>query len=112
MTKNQINLDHLAFEQDVVRIQMEKKSLLKKVVSGSLLVAGTEIGAGMLALPLATAEAGFFPALIMYLVCWAFSLATGFLMLEITLSMPVGSNLISMASSYLGRFGKYLAWAL
>lgn len=91
---------------------MKQEGLFLKIFSGSFLVAGTAIGAGMLALPLATAQAGFLPATLVYFFCWLFSIATGFLMLEVTLGMPEHSNLISMARTYLGKWGKYLAWGL
>lgn len=91
---------------------MQRTSLFSKVLSGSFLVAGTAIGAGMLAQPLATAKAGFIPAVIIYFFCWFFSVATGLLMLEVTLSSHENSNLISMAKKYLGRSGQLMAWAL
>ena len=91
---------------------MKEKKLFSKIFSGSFLVSGTAIGAGMLALPIATAQAGFFPALMVYIVCWLFSIITGFLMLEITLNMPEHSNLISMSKEYLGKYGKLAAWIL
>ena len=40
-----------------------------RIVGGTLLVAGTSIGAGMLALPVVTALGGFFPAFFIYLLC-------------------------------------------
>src|SRR5690348_7302081 len=80
--------------------------------SGALLVAGTSIGAGMLALPVVTALGGFFPSLFVYVLCWLFMTCTGLLMLEICLLMPPGANLVSMAQKYLGRFGEVLAWVL
>lgn len=91
---------------------MKKNSLFLKSLSGSFLVAGTAIGAGMLALPLATAQSGFLAALFIYAFCWLFSMATGLLMLEITLTMPEHSNLISMSVQHLGKFGKFLSWGL
>ena len=91
---------------------MKKNSLFLKSFSGSFLVAGTAIGAGMLALPLATAQSGFLAALLIYAVCWLFSVSTGLLMLEITLTMPEHSNLISMSMQYLGKFGRVFSWVL
>lgn len=88
------------------------KTSVSKIFSGSLLVAGTAIGAGMLALPVATAEGGFFPSLLMYLLCWFFMAATGLLMLEVSLWMPKDSNLVSMSSHLLGVKGKMLSWVL
>ena len=84
----------------------------KQLIGGILLVTGTSIGAGMLALPVVTAEGGFFPAFFTYLLCWGFMTCTGLLMLEICLEMPPDANLISMAGAYLGRGGKIFAWVL
>lgn len=79
---------------------------------GALLVAGTSIGGGMLALPVLTSLAGFLPSLAIYLVCWLFMAGTGLLFLEASLWMKGDSNIISMASFTLGKPGKYAAWAL
>ena len=84
----------------------------KHLFGGILLVAGTSIGAGMLALPVVTAAGGFFPAFFTYLLCWGFMTSTGLLMLEICLEMPPDANLITMAGAYLGRGGKFFAWVL
>lgn len=82
------------------------------VLGGSLLVAGTSIGAGMLALPIVSATGGFFLAILIYLICWAVMTATGLLYLEIALDMRKDSNIISMASRYLGRSGKVFSWII
>lgn len=83
-----------------------------RTVGGALLVAGTSIGAGMLALPVVTGLGGFVPALAVYVLCWLFMTATGLLLLEICLKLPPDANLISMAGQYLGRGGRAAAWAL
>lgn len=78
--------------------------------SGVLLIAATAIGVGMLALPIATGPAGFFPSILIYITCWAFMLCTGLLFLEVTTWMPADSNLITMASRLLGKPGKIACW--
>lgn len=83
---------------------------LGHVVGGTLLVAGTTIGVGMLALPVATGPAGFLPSLVLYLVCWAFMLATGLLLVEVNLSMPKDISFISMAEKVLGPIGRNAFW--
>lgn len=83
-----------------------------KVIGGSLLVAGTSIGAGMLALPISTGLGGFGPAICMFLLCWLFSNLSGFLLLEICMKMPNRANLVSMSEHYLGKVGKFAAWVL
>lgn len=82
------------------------------LVGGTLLVAGTSIGVGMLALPLATATGGFIPSLVVYLICWVFMLCTGLLILEACIWMPKGANLITLSSRLLGKWGKAFCWVL
>lgn len=82
------------------------------LVGGTLLVAGTSIGVGMLALPIATAEGGFLPSLLIYMICWLFMLCTGLLILEACIWMPKGANLITLSSRLLGKWGKRACWVL
>lgn len=81
-------------------------------MGATLLVAGTCIGGGMLALPVATGAAGFFPSFIMMLVGWGFMTTTALFLAEVNLWMPKGSHVIGMASRFLGPLGKALAWVL
>lgn len=83
-----------------------------KIIRGALLVAGTSIGGGMLALPVLTSPAGFVPSLFIYLICWMFMASTGLLFLEISLWMGRDANIISMAEKTLGIYGKVAAWIL
>jgi len=82
------------------------------LVGGVLLVAGTSIGVGMLALPIATAAGGFVPSLFVYALCWLFMLCTGLLILEACIWMPKDANLITLSSRLLGRWGKVFCWFL
>lgn len=82
------------------------------VLGGALLVAGTTIGGGMLALPVLTGPGGFIPAHFIYLACWLFMTLTGLLFLEISLHMEEGANIVSMARRTLGWSGKAVAWGL
>lgn len=82
------------------------------ILGGALLVAGTTIGGGMLALPVLTSPGGFIPSLLLYLACWLFMTLTGLLFLELSLHMEEGANIITMAEKTLGRAGKTIAWGL
>lgn len=82
------------------------------VVGGTLLVAGTTIGVGMLALPVATGPGGFIPSMVIYLICWAFMLCTGLLLLEVSLWMPKDSSFISIAERVLGPVGRNIFWVV
>jgi len=81
-------------------------------LGGALLVSGTSIGGGMLALPVLTSLGGFVPSLVIYLCCWIFMACTGLLFLEVSLWMPNDSNIITMAQRTLGTAGKIFAWVL
>lgn len=82
------------------------------ILGGSLLVAGTSIGGGMLALPVLTSLAGFMPSIVVYLLCWLFMASTGLLFLEVSQWMKGDANIISMAERTLGRPGKCFAWVI
>lgn len=82
------------------------------LIGGILLVAGTSIGGGMLALPVLTSIGGFIPSLVIYILCWAFMASTGLLFLEISSWMEKDSNIVSMADRTLGSFGKIVAWVV
>jgi tyrosine-specific transport protein len=82
------------------------------ILGGILLVAGTSIGGGMLALPVLTSLGGFLPSLVIYFLCWLFMTCTGLLFLEVSLAMDKESNIISMAEKTLGFWGKVAAWGL
>ena len=81
-----------------------------KLIGGILLVVGTTIGAGMLALPVATAQLGFWGSLFLLVSCWAVMTASAFVFLEVNLWLPPNSNLISMAGATLGRIGQTFTW--
>src|ERR1700722_18229331 len=82
------------------------------ILGGGLIVAGTAIGGGMLALPVLTAPGGFLPAVIIYILCWLFMTATGLLLVEVLLWSKTEVNIVSMAKMTLGLPGKIVAWVL
>ena len=81
-----------------------------KLLGSILLIIGTSIGAGMLALPIATAQLGFFGSVILLFACWFVMTAGALLILEVNLWMPQNSNLISMAKATIGPVGQLIAW--
>lgn len=83
-----------------------------KLLGGILLVTGTTIGAGMLALPVSTGMAGFLPSLLVFIAYWIYMTFTAFLILEVNLWMKSNSNLNSMAKFTLGKVGQVVSWLL
>ncbi len=82
-----------------------------KLLGSVLLIVGTSIGAGMLGLPIATAQLGFTGSLILLFGCWFVMTAGALLLLEVNLWLPQNSNLISMAKATIGPIGQIIAWA-
>lgn len=81
-----------------------------KLIGSILLIVGTTIGAGMLALPIATAQLGFIGSIILLFACWFIMTAGALLILEVNLWLPQNSNLISMAKATIGPLGQILSW--
>jgi tyrosine-specific transport protein len=81
-----------------------------KLLGGILLIVGTAIGGGMLALPIATAPAGFVQSSLLLFFCWVVMTAGAFLILEVNLWLPRDTNLVSMARATLGKPGQAIAW--
>ena len=83
-------------------ISIKKGSLF----GGILLVAGCCIGAGMLGLPVLSAEAGFKPSIFIFIICWLYMVTTGLLLLEVNLWFGKEINIVTMSEKTLGPIGK------
>lgn len=81
-----------------------------RLLGGILMVSGTTIGAGMLALPIVTGFAGFWPSITLFVLYWIYMTFTALLMLEVNLWMDAHTNLITMATKTLGKGGKIVSW--
>ena len=81
-----------------------------RLIGGILLIVGTSIGGGMLALPVSTASSGFIDSAIFLLLSWLVMTLGALLVLEVNLYLPSGSNMISMAQTTLGKPGKFCTW--
>jgi len=71
------------------------------------IVAGTTIGAGMLAMPLAAAGVGFGVTLVLLFCLWALMCYTALLLLEVYQHVPADTGLGTLARRYLGRYGQW-----
>lgn len=81
-----------------------------KFIGGVLLIVGTSIGGGLLALPVATAAGGFLNSILMLFGAWLLMTFGALCVLEVNLWLPEGSNIISMAKRTLGPAGMIIAW--
>ncbi|MEB5920384.1 tyrosine transporter TyrP [Franconibacter daqui] len=82
---------------------------MKNRTLGSVfIVAGTTIGAGMLAMPLASAGVGMGITLLLLTGMWALMCYTALLLVEVYQHVPADTGLGSLARRYLGRPGQWL----
>ncbi|MDP2762976.1 MAG: aromatic amino acid transport family protein [Enterobacteriaceae bacterium] len=75
---------------------------LNKIISSILLISCTSIGGGILALPCATVQNGFFLSNILFIICWIFMTISSLFMLEVTLWFKKNTNIITMVDQILG----------
>uniref|UniRef100_UPI0040488B29 aromatic amino acid transport family protein n=1 Tax=Vibrio anguillarum TaxID=55601 RepID=UPI0040488B29 len=80
-----------------------------KIFGSTLIIAGTTIGAGMLALPLASAGIGFGTSLLIMIALWALMAFTALLMVEIHQYADKDATLHTLAKQILGQKGKWVA---
>jgi tyrosine-specific transport protein len=86
--------------------------ILNKTIGAVLLITGTCIGAGMLALPVSTAPAGFFSACVLIVFAWLLMTITGLYVAEVNVWLKGRASYISMAEQTLGKWAKPVTWAL
>lgn len=84
------------------------ESVKNRTLGSIFIVAGTTIGAGMLAMPLAAAGVGFSVTLGLLIGLWALMCYTALLLLEVYQHVPADTGLGSLAKRYLGRYGQWL----
>lgn len=80
-----------------------------KTLGSMFIIAGTTIGAGMLALPIVSAGLGFSASLLLLVISWLLMTYTALLMLEVHQYAHVEATLNSLAKSILGRKGQIIA---
>lgn len=82
----------------------------KKIIGSVLMLLGTCIGAGMLAIPVASANETFDMNVLLLVGAWLIMTIGAFAVLEVNLWHKPGSNLVTMAQSTLGAWGKIVTW--
>ncbi|CCJ98679.1 tyrosine transporter TyrP [Cronobacter malonaticus] len=83
---------------------------MKNRTLGSIfIVAGTTIGAGMLAMPLAAAGVGFGITALLLFLLWGLMCYTALLLVEVYQHQPASTGLGTLALNYLGKPGQWLA---
>ncbi|OOF78605.1 tyrosine transporter [Rodentibacter caecimuris] len=85
---------------------------MNKTVGSTLLVSGTMIGAGMLAMPLTSAGIGFGFTLVLLLALWTLLTFTALLFVELYQTAESDAGIGTLAEQYFGKFGRVVATAV
>lgn len=85
---------------------------MNKTVGSTLLVAGTMIGAGMLAMPLTSAGIGFCFTLVLLLGLWALLTFTALLFVELYQTAESDAGIGTLAEQYFGKVGRVISTAI
>ena len=85
---------------------------MNKTVGSTLLVAGTMIGAGMLAMPLTSAGIGFGFTLVLLLGLWALLTFSALLFVELYQTAESDAGIGTLAEQYFGKVGRVISTAI
>lgn len=86
------------------------------VVASTALIAGTTVGAGILALPAVTRPMGILPSTVLLIAVWVYTLVSGLLVAEVTVNSlrqrgRLSMGLLAMVRDTLGIIGSVIAGA-
>src|SRR5579864_3416158 len=83
---------------------------LNRQIGAILMIIGTEVGAGILALPILVAHFGFLIGAVLLVTIWLLMTYTTFVICDINLSMPAGASFAGMANRFFGYTGRVIVW--
>lgn len=81
---------------------------MQKQIGSIMMVAGTCIGSGMIALPMVLVKLGIIPSLILMLVIWAIMYYTSLISLELNLQAGRGLSLGTLGRFFSGRIAELI----
>lgn len=77
-----------------------------RLLGSTLIIAGTAVGAGMLAMPLTSAQMGFGLTFLLLCLLWILLTYTALLYAEVHQHSPIDAGLASLTEQYFGKFGR------
>jgi amino acid permease len=89
---------------------MKSQATTERQLGSIMIITGTVIGAGILALPIICAKLGFVLGSLLVLFAWLIMTYTALLIAEIALISPFGTSFASMSRRFLGVPGEITAW--
>lgn len=81
---------------------------MKKLILSASLVAGTSVGAGMIALPMVLCKIGILPTIAVIITLWFFMYFSGLLGLELNLRSQKSFTLGELGRFYRGSLASYI----
>ncbi len=96
-------------KQSMMSPANNQKNSLIRIIGSIMIIIGTMIGAGILALPIVTAQLGFLISSISIVVVWSIMTYTAVIIADISCSMPRGSSFKTITEKYLGKTGGVIA---
>lgn len=91
-------------------IWQKQRKIVGKQFGALYLILGTCVAAGLLGLPVVTAQYNVIITSIMVFSAWILMTIGAWCLLQVTMSMPAGANLISMSQKTLGNTVKWITW--
>ena len=82
-----------------------------RLIGATLIISGTTIGAGMIALPITSAHLGFASSTAMLVGMWVLMSFTALVTLEVNLYFGHGINVSNAADALLGKWGRVISSA-
>lgn len=80
--------------------------ITKASLNAAFMLAGTAVGAGMLAIPVETSQIGFMTSFWVTIGVWLYMLLTGLILMKVSVAMKGNGSFLEMAGKYLPFYGK------
>lgn len=93
-------------------IRHDKGNNMLKQLGAMYIILGTCIAAGLLGLPIVTAQGNYTLTFLMVITAWLLMSAGAWCLLKVNLWLPPESNLISMSEATLGKTVKAITWVV
>lgn len=81
---------------------------MKKLIAAMMLVAGTAVGSGMIALPMLLAKLGIIPSIILMFIIWIVIYYTSLVSVELNLQAGQGLTLGSLGKKFSGKIAELI----
>lgn len=79
------------------------KTKLPSLLGGTMIIAGTMIGGGMIAIPIATSGIWFYRSLLILIYSWFCMTCSGLMLVEANIHYPQGASFDTMVKDLLGK---------